>query len=278
MIRLVLIFIFCVFLPQVSVQAQTKIAKEQIEDAFILKSGGNVFGDLISATSSIQAMTLNASAGPRLFWLTVDDEKASIRTNSDLYLDPTNNGTAGAVIVPVTKMEFPDFLGDKIRFFSHSYAIGVSPFDLDLTSDRNIKFHSDTSEDLMTILGDDGDVVVKRDITAGRDVISGSAYKFVSNSEGDKLLLFGTLYRIAVSANDVDFYSDENFKFHSDSTTDAMTLNADSGRLSLTGPLKLPVYTSFPGAVLGDVIYYDHSSNDSLDGVYVYSSSGWQQL
>lgn len=278
MIRFYLVFIYCIVLQINAVQAQTKIAKEQIEEAFILKSGGYVFGDLVSATSAIQAMTISASAGPSLFWLSVDDQKASIRTNSDLYLDPTNNGTAGAVIVPVTKMEFPDFLGDKIRFFSHSYAIGVSPFDLDLTSDRNIKFHSDTTEDLMTILGDDGDVVVKQDITAGRDVIANSAYKFATSSEGDKLLLFGTLYRIAVSANDVDFYSDENFKFHSDSTTDAMTLNADSGRLSLSGPLNLPVYTSFPGAVLGDLIYFDHTTNDSLDGAYVYSSSGWQQL
>lgn len=277
MIQHTLTLISCFLLLSINTFAQTKIAKEQIEDAFVLKNGGTVYGDLISATSSIQAMTFNASAGTSLFWITADEEKASIRSNTNLYLDPTNNGTAGAVIVPVTKMEFPDFMGDKIRFFSHSYAIGISPLDLDITSDRNIKFHSDTSEDLMTILGDEGDVVVKRNITSGRDVISSNVYKFSPDSEGDKLLLFGTLYRIAVSAEDIDFYSDKNFKFHSDTNTDAMILNADTGRLSLSGPLKLPVHTTLPAGSLGDLIYYDHPSNDSMDGVYVFTSFGWQK-
>lgn len=277
-IFILVLLMFCFISQNHWLQAQTKISKEQIEDAFLEKGGGNVYGDLISATSTVKSPTFNASQGTAVFIMSLEGPKASIRTNRDLYLDPTNNGTANAVIVPVTMMEFPDFVGDKIRFFSHSYKIGVSALDLDLTSDRNIKFHSDTSEDLMKILGDEGDVVVKRDITSGRDTVSSGVFKFTANSEGDKLLLFGTLYRIAVSASDLDFYSDENFKWHSDTQNDVMTLNSASGRLSLTGPLKMPVYTSFPTAALGDLIYFDHTSNDSLDGAYVNTASGWVQL
>lgn len=272
-----LMFLSFAWLPNPA-QAQTRISKDQIEDAFLEKSGGNVYGSIISATSMIHSPTFDASQGTAIFVLSLEGPKASIRTSRDLYLDPTNSGTAGAVIVPATLMEFPDFLGDKIRFFSHSYKIGISPFDLDITSDRNIKFHSDTTEDLMTILGEEGDVTAKRDFTSGRDIISNGVFKFAANTEGDKLLLFGSLYRIAVSANDLDFYSDDNFKWHSDTLTDVMTLNSASGRLSLSGPLKLPVYTSFPSAQIGDLIYFNHASNDALDGAYINTSSGWVQL
>lgn len=258
--------------------AQTRIAKEQIEDAYLRKSGGSVFGDIEAATSKVRAATFRVQAeGGMMQWF-VDGPLASIRSNVDLYLDPTNGGTAGAVIVPATLMEFPDFLGDKIHFFSHSYKIGVSPFDLDITSDRNIKFHSDTVEDLMIIAGDEGDVTVKRDLTTGRDVIAGEVFRFAQESEGDKLLLFGDLYRLAVSANDLDFYSDQNFKWHSDTHADAMTLDADTGMLTLTGPLQLPVYSSLPSGAVGELIYLDHPTDDNQDGAYVYTGSGWQKL
>lgn len=275
--KIFFVFILCIVLHGM-VNAQTKIAKEQIEDAFILNTGGNVYGDLVSATSTIKSSTFDLSKGSSIFYLATDEPQAGIRSNVDLYLDPTNNGTANAVIVPATLMEFPDFLGPKIHFFNHLYKIGVSAFDLDITSDRNIKFHSDGSEDLMVISGDDGDVSSKRDMTSGRDIISSGVFKFSSDSEGDKIRLFGTLYRMAVSALDLDFYSDENFKWHSDTKTDAMTLDATTGKLTLTGPLKLPIYTSLPVGNVGELIYFDHTSNDSLDGAYVYTSAGWQQL
>lgn len=190
---------------------QTRINANQIEDAFIHKSGGAVFGDLAAATSTIEAATIAFPGDEHVFFIRRDGGHALLRSNLDLYLDPTNNGTAGAVIVPTTRMEFPDFLGDKIRFYSHAYKIGVSAFDLDITSDRNIKFHSDTVEDLMTIAGDAGDVSVKNNLTVG-------------------------------------------------------------------GALQLHVFTSLPAGAAGQVIYYDHPSDDNQDGAYVYTSSGWQKL
>jgi len=257
---------------------QTVIAKEQIEDAFLLKTGGFVYGDLTAATSTIRAQTLEIVSKTGTFQITQDGPRAVIRTNSDLYLDPTDNGRAGAVIVPATMMEFPDFLGDKIRFFSHSYKIGVTPFNLDITSDRNIRFHTDTASDLMTILGDEGNVIIKRDLEAGRDVSAGNVFKFTADEPGDKVLLYDTLYRLAISCDTLDFYSDWMFAWHSDILNNAMILDAETGRLTLAGPLQLPVYDTLPAGNIGELIYLDHPADDSQDGAYIYKSTGWQKL
>ncbi|MBZ0258255.1 hypothetical protein K8I31_19470 [bacterium] len=204
-------FIFAIALFAQNGFAQTRINVDQIEDAFVRKSGGALFGDLVSATSTIEASTIAFPGDEHVFYIRRDGGHALLRSNLDLYLDPTNNGTAGAVIVPVTLMEFPDFIGDKIRFYSTAYKIGVSAYDLDLTSDRNIKFHSDTAEDLMVIAGDAGDVTVKNNLTLG-------------------------------------------------------------------GLLQLHVFTSMPTGVAGQVIYFDHASDNNQDGLYVYTSTGWRQL
>ncbi len=259
-------------------QAQTKIAKEQIEDAFVLKNGDSIYGDLTAATSAIVASTFQALADYANFKVFVDGPHAVIRSNLDLYLDPTDNGTAGAVIVPCTLMECPDYWGDKIRFYSHLYKIGVSPNDLDLTSDLNIKFHSDTVEDLMIIAGNVGDASAKRDLLAGRNVVSGNLFSFINNSEGDKIHLYGSLYKIGISAYTMDFQSDQLFAWHSDEHENAMTLDADTGALTITGPLKLPVFTSLPGGYVGQLIYFDHTTDNNQDGAYIYTSAGWQKL
>ncbi len=204
-------FIALLITPIITGHAQTRINANQIEDVFIQQSGGALFGDLVAATSTIEASTIAFPGDEHVFFIRRDGGRALLRSNLDLYLDPTNNGTAGAVIVPTTRMEFPDFLGDKIRFYSHAYKIGVSAFDLDITSDRNIKFHSDSVEDLMTIEGDAGDVTVKNNLSIG-------------------------------------------------------------------GALQLNIFTSLPAGAVGQVIYYDHPSDDNQDGAYVYTSSGWQKL
>lgn len=263
-----------------SLQAQTLIGKDQIEDAFVQKTGGPIYGDLTAATSTIRAGTLDLGTpeDEHVFYIARHGSHAVIRSNFDLVLDPSNEGSAGAIIIPATVMQFPDFLGDKIRLYNNAYRIGVSAFDLDFISDKNFKFHSDTVEDLFVIAGDDGDVTAKRHITAGGDMIAGTVYKFASDSTGDKLLLYGTLYRLAVSANTVDFYSDRDFKWHTDTTANAMVLEGDDGRLTLSGPLKLPIYASLPSGNVGELIYFDHPSDDNQDGAYIYTSSGWQQL
>ena len=73
---------------------QTVIAKEQIEDAFLLKTGGFVYGDLTAATSTIRAQTLEIVSKTGTFQITQDGPRAVIRTNSDLYLDPTDTRRA----------------------------------------------------------------------------------------------------------------------------------------------------------------------------------------
>ncbi|MFB3787400.1 MAG: hypothetical protein ACE15F_13630 [bacterium] len=259
-------------------RAQTVIAKEQIEDAFLLKTGGFVYGDLTAATSTIRAQTLAIVTKTGTFHISQDGPNLVLRSNVDLVLDPSDNGRAGAVIVPATMMEFPDFLGDKIRFFSHSYKIGISPFDLDITSDRNIKFHSDTVPDLMQILGDEGNVEIKQDLKSGRDMISGRVFKFAEDEPGDKMLLYDTLYKLAVSPDTFDFYSDWMFAWHSDTLSNALTLDAETGRLTLAGPLQLPVYGTLPDGNVGELIYFDHPADDNQDGAYIYTSTGWQKL
>ncbi len=258
--------------------SQTKVAKEQIEDAFLLKTGGSVFGDVTAATSSLKAATFELEIDTGFFQIVKEGSKAILRSNLDLYLDPTANGTAGAKIVPATVMEFPDFLGDKIRFFSHSYSIGISPYDLDITSDRNIKFHSDTMPDLMVILGDQGDVQTRRDLQSGRNLVAGGIIQFVTDSEGDKLRLYGTLYRVAISNHSFDFYSDNLFTWHTDTHSSAMQLQGDTGRLLLSGPLGFPVYTTLPSGNVGDVIYFDDSEDDRMDGLYLYLPSEWRKV
>ena len=223
------------------------------------------------------AKDYSINAANKKFQLLYDGDHAVIRSNMDLYLDPADGGMASGKIIPVTTMEFPDFIGDKIRFYDTSYKISVSPYTLNITSDKNIKFHSDTASDLMIIAGDEGDVTAKRDLIANRDIKSGGVYKFKTDTTGDKIYLWGTIYKISISASSVDFYSDQSFKWHSDTRSNAMTLNADTGRLTLSGPLKLAVYTSFPTGETGDLIYYD-SSDDAQDGAYVKVSSGWQKL
>jgi len=261
-----------------ALQAQTKIGKEQIEDAFLRKTGGAVYGDLEVATSTIRAGTLQISSDYAVIQLLQEGPHAVLRSNLDLYLDPTNDGKAGAVIVPATLMEFPDFLGDKIHFFSHSYKIGVSQYDLDITSDRNIKFHSDTVPDLMIIAGDAGDVSAKRDFISGRDMVAGNVFTFSDETEGDKLLLYGTIYRLNISPYTFNFYSDRHFKWHSDGHDNAMTLDADTGKLTLTGSLKLPVVSSLPSGAMGELLYYNIPNDATASGAYVYSASGWVKL
>lgn len=257
--------------------SQTRIAKEQIEDAYLLKTGGALYGDLNAATSALNAATFGLETENGFLRIFKEGPNAVIRSNIDLYLDPSDNGAAGAKIIPVTMMEFPDFLGDKIHFYSHTYSIGVSPYNLDIRSDRNIKFHSDTSPDLMVIWGDQGDVQVKQDLLAGRDVLAGGVYKFSSDSEGDKLQLYGTLYRLAVSSQTLDFYSDNLFEWHTDTKSNVLQLSGDGGRLTLSGPLKLPVYSSLPGGETGDLIYFDHSTDNAQDGAYIRCATDWQK-
>ncbi len=276
---LISILLLCLFFGAHSFSySQTTIAKEQIEDAFLLNEGGNVFGDIQATTSSIKAATLSLYLDEGVFNILKDGSTIILRSGFNIVLDPTLGGTTSGVIIPATVVAFPEGLGDKLRLYGNTYKLSVSPFDLDITSDRNIKFHSDTVEELMVILGDQGDVMVKGTISAGNQVKSSQAYAFIHDTVGDKFLLYGTLYRLAVSNNTFDFYSDKHFAWHSDLLEDAMTLDADEGLLSVKGPIQLMVYTSLPPGSEGQIIYFDHASDDNQDGVYVYTSSGWQQL
>ncbi|MGI6454920.1 MAG: hypothetical protein ACOX5R_04785 [bacterium] len=260
------------------VSAQTKIAREQIEDAFLLKTGGNLYGDLNAATSTIRAASLQLESDTNVFYLRQEGPLAIIRSNGDLLLDPTSQGTANAHIRAATVIKFPEYLGDRLVFYSDAYKIGVSPFNLDITSDRNIRFHSDTVPDLMVIEGDQGNVTVKQDITSGGNISADGVFSFTQDTFGNRIELFGEEYRIGVSSETLEFHSDRYFKWQADDTLPATTLDTDTGRLSLAGALKLSIHSSLPEGTLGDLIYLDHPSDDSQDGAYIYTGSGWVKL
>ncbi len=101
-----------------------------------------------------------------------DGDHAKIYAARDIHIDPTYGGLVSAVIVSMATIEFADYLGDKIRFYSDSYAIGVSPYDLDIRSDRNIRFHSDTNQDAAVIDGDTGKLTLEGPVSS----LSGDNY------------------------------------------------------------------------------------------------------
>ena len=247
------------------------IHPDQIEDAYLLNTGDVSTGDILAPTSEISAATVSASllrvgdipadatmvseigaviGGPlavygdpsslsgiiigttdEYFRLYFDGDHARFVSQRDIYIDPTDSGRVTAFIVPCATIQFLDVLGDKIRFYSNSFKIAVSPFDLDIVSDRNIKFHSDTVEDLFQILGDEGHVIAKHNITAGGNIYATTSFRFVEEQPGDKIYLYYPLYKISVSPSDLDLYTDRYIKFHSDSNEDAIVLDADTGEL-----------------------------------------------
>jgi hypothetical protein len=273
----VILSLLIALLP-LSAPGQTRIGREQIEDAFLRKTGGSVYGDIRAATSSIQAATWWVTSGAGRFYLEQDGARAALRSNIDLLLDPTDRGTAGAFIIAATTIKFPDVTGDKFHLFSNAYRIGVSPFNLDITSDRNIRFHSDTTPDLMVIEGDQGNVLVRQQLSAGGDIHSEGVFSSSESQLGDKLRLHGPLYRFAISPGSLDGYSDQYFRWHSDTLAEAMKLDAAAGKLTLKGALKLPVYTTLPAGSIGEIVYFDHATDNSQDGIYVHNGSGWQKL
>jgi hypothetical protein len=176
---------------------------------------------------------INVQCAPLTFKLFSDGNHAIIRSDVDLYLDPSNNGVAGAVIVPCTVMEFPDFLGDKIRFYDTAYKIGVSAFTLDLTSDQDFKFHSDTVSNLMRI-AEPGDVYALRDISAGRDITADqymytTQYRFKTDGTGKKIDFGFNAYDISLNPGSLDFRSDQYFSFGSDENPSSLTIDGDTG-------------------------------------------------
>ncbi|MGC9330063.1 MAG: hypothetical protein ACP5I1_20675, partial [Candidatus Hinthialibacter sp.] len=150
-----------------------------------LASSGGIDSATLAASGGIDCATLATSGDLRVgsetegFRFTTEGESDAIETQKDLLLQPA----AGAKIIPATMMEFPDDVGDKIRFFSHAYAIGISPFDLDYRSDLYHKWHSDTNEDAMILNGDTGDLTIGGDFhldTGDFYGPSGSTLNFLS--------------------------------------------------------------------------------------------------
>jgi len=250
--------------------ARTLIHPSQIEDVYLRNTGDVSTGDIVAATSEVMAATFvvnGSDTAARIFLADDLQEKLWITTNGyDIRIDP-NEGVspeapATAFIQFGTTVRFDDTVGDKIRLWSHSYKIGVSPFDLDITSDRNIKFHSDTVEDLFQILGDEGDIVVKNNVISGADVYAVTAFRFIEQQPGDKIYLYYPNYKVSVSPNDLDMFSDRYIKFHSDTNEEAMVLDADVGDLSLEGRIKAPI------AVFG-------ATDDPPEGYSLVADNAW---
>ncbi len=252
------------------IMARTLIHPSQIEDVYLRNTGDASTGDIVAATSQVMAATLvvnGSDTAARIFLADDVQEKLWITTNGyDIRIDPnygvSPEAPATAFIQLGTTVGFDDVLGDKITFWSHSYKIGLSPFDLDVTSDRNIKFHSDTAEDLFQILGDEGDIVAKNNVTAGANVYAVTAFRFVEQQPGDKIYLYYPNYKISISPNDLDVFSDRYIRFHSDTNEDAMVLDADPGDLTVEGRMKAP------SAVFG-------ATDDPPAGYSLVADSAW---
>ena len=237
----------CIFCGSEFCAARTLIHSSQIEDAYLFNTGDSCTGNILAPTSEIHAATFVICGsdvyGHFFTSLNGDQEALVLGANGyDIRIDPNailpDASPCAAIIQFATTVGFDDVLGDKINLWSHSYKLGVSSFDLDITSDRNIKFHSDTVDDLFQILGDEGNLIAKHNITAGGEIYTATAYRFIEQQPGDKMYLYYPMYKFAISANDLDVYSDRYIKFHSDSNEDGAMLDADSGDLTLEGKLK----------------------------------------
>ena len=195
-------------------------------------TGINFNSHNIYNASIIQAATIDFKKLDS--FISITDSDLRLNSNLDIRLNPVGN----AKILLTTMVEMDDFLGDKIRFYSHSYAIGVdNPKIFRLQSDRYLYLGSDTNTNSVIIDGDNGDITSERNII-GATINAVNQFGFTGDSLGTKIVLYdggSDLYNLSISANDLDYYSDSNHKWHSDTNMDAMVLNADNGNLTIEG-------------------------------------------
>lgn len=92
----------------------------------------------------------------------VDDPYLHIKSNVNIRLDPTWDGTSNGIITAAAAIDFDEYLGHKLDLWADAYWIGVEPFTLELGTDRNILLKNDLGYAYMYLneSGTVGDVTV----------------------------------------------------------------------------------------------------------------------
>jgi len=132
-----------------------------------------VFPEISTAwkLSASGSLIVNATT---LIIIKVEDNLAKIQSQDNLRLEPLAN----AIISMATVVEFDDYIGDRLRFYSTAYKIGISSFDLDYTSDLWHKWHSDTNDDAMRLNGDTGDLYIEGSFYGDGSNLTGISFAY----------------------------------------------------------------------------------------------------
>lgn len=219
-------------------------ATGEITDSVLAEVDGRIV-----APGEIQAATLRVTDGMSSFTIGKEGDLNVLRGNQDIVIDPTNNGSAAGVIVPATMMKFPDFLGDKIRFFSHSYALSLDPFTLVYRSDRNHRWDSDTVPNLM-FLDESGNLTVAGTINGHYDLVRFTPLL------GDKIQLYEDLYAIGIDDYRMFFRSDADYEWRNWASDTVMYLD-EWGNLTIPGN-----FSSANSAVWDKAMQWDGGSTN----------------
>lgn len=186
--------------------------------------------DLISANSI--SVTDTISTNDMSIADTLNLYSGSIVCSTDLILQANQ-------IIPKNVIQFDDVTGQKINFYSTSYAIKVLPFILGIQSDRYIYLGSDTNTDSIIIDGDTGNLQIEGDLTT--NLVTSTEFNATTltfeETVGTKIFLYPPAYSIGISPFDLDFTSDLNFKFHSDTVQDLMIIYGDAGNVAIKNDL-----------------------------------------
>lgn len=102
--------------------------------------------DVGAVTANIVTVTESINFSPDLLHygiVGVDDPYLYIKSNVNIRLDPTWDGTSDGIITAAAAIDFDEYLGHKLDLWADSYWIGVEPFTLELGTDRNILLKND---------------------------------------------------------------------------------------------------------------------------------------
>jgi len=183
-------------------------------------------GEIDANVSSATTVIVSSTTGS--FKISDIDNRFEITTDLNILF----NMTAGNNVQFSTFIGFTSSTGKKIDYYNSAYRTDVEAFTLAQISDRNFTWSNDEGVELFRA-EESGTL-----LTSNGTIRATTNFSFVNDSVGDKLLLYDTTYKLSISANDLDYYSDDNHKWHNSGLTDAMTLD-NAGDLTIKGDFSV---------------------------------------